>query len=88
MLYPACHKLNKEHGEYESDLLSNEHHLSNSENKAWKMPEEHQAFFCKYMYFRYLAFIYQPGVFVYYLKKKTTKCNKPNIGELYVPRMI
>ena len=87
MLYPTYHKLNKEHREYESDLLSNEHHLSSCENKTWKMPEEHQAFFCKCMYFRYLAFIYQPGVFVYY-KKKNNKCNKPNIGELYVPRMI
>ena len=65
MLYPACHKLNKEHREYESDLLSNEHHLSSCENKTWKMSEEHQAFFCKYMYFRYLAFIYQVGVFGY-----------------------
>ena len=73
MLYPACHKLNKEHREYEGDLLSNEHHLSRCENKAWKMPEEHHAFFCKYMYFRYLAFIYQPGVFVYYLKKNNNK---------------
>ena len=27
MLYPTYHKLNKEHREYESDLLSNEHHL-------------------------------------------------------------
>ena len=45
MLYPACHKLNKEHREYEGDLLSNEHHLSSCENKTWKMSEEHQAFF-------------------------------------------
>ena len=34
MLYPTCHKLNKEHREYENDLLSNERHLSSLENKA------------------------------------------------------